>query len=152
MATSRLAEAKAAAEQAKSAAEAADANTQSKQEQYAEATAARDAAKAAYDVALQELRAVEQAARNASALLVKYSETAMAAEAKLDGKQLAAAEANRKVGPSTVTLLNAAREMHSSSCPLGVAAVALFFGVCGAVHIHLLLVILTHTHYTHAGG
>lgn len=60
--------------------------------------AARDAAKAAYDLATQELAAVEQAAQNASVLLVRYSNTAMSAESKMDKKQLEVAEANRKVG------------------------------------------------------
>lgn len=86
-----------AATQAKSAAEAADANTHSKQSLFEEAIAARDAAKAAYDVAQQELRTVEQAAQNASSLLVRISAAAMAAEAKMDKQQQAASEANRQV-------------------------------------------------------
>jgi hypothetical protein len=87
-----------AAAEAKAAADAADAHTQSKQRMYEEAVAARDAAKAAYDVAQQELRAVERAAHNASALLVSISGKAMAAEAKMDKKHLKVAEANRQVG------------------------------------------------------
>lgn len=92
-----LQKAQAAAAAAKEAAAAAEATTQTKQALLQEATAARDAAKVAFDMAQQELRAVEQAVRNASALLVKFSSTAMAAEAKLDQKQLLALEADRKV-------------------------------------------------------
>jgi hypothetical protein len=87
-----------AAAEAKAAADAADAHAQSKQRMFEGAIAARDAARAAYDVAQQELRAVEQAAHNASALLVKISGKAMAAEATMDKKHMKVAEANRKVG------------------------------------------------------
>lgn len=94
----KLVEAQLTASEAKAAVDAADAQTQSRQSLYDQAVSARDAAKAAYDVAQQELRLVEQAAQNASAVLVKISETAMAAQAKMDRTQLAAVEGNRKVG------------------------------------------------------
>lgn len=96
-AKARLLEAQVAAEEAKAAAQTADNYTQSKQSLYNEALSARNAAKAAYDVAQQELRLVEQAAQNASALLVRIAGTALWAGEKLDRRQLLAADASRKV-------------------------------------------------------
>lgn len=104
-ATARLLEAQVTAEEAKAAAQAADAYTQSKQTLYDEALSARNAAKAAYEVAQQELRLVQQAAQNASALLVKISGTAMSAGAKLDKRLVLAADANRKVRMQSVPAL-----------------------------------------------
>lgn len=96
-ANTQLVEAQVTAAEAQAAVQAADAHTQSKQSLYDHAVAARDAAKAAYDVAQQDLRLVEQAAQNASAALVKISETAMAAQGKMDSTQAKAADGSRKV-------------------------------------------------------
>jgi hypothetical protein len=111
----KLKEAQLTVTQAKAAVDTADAHTQSKQSLYNQAVLARDAARAAYDVAQQELRLVQQAAQDASAALVKISETAMAAQSKMDRTQMAAAERNRKVG-EVVLLLDSAR--LSSQCML----------------------------------
>jgi hypothetical protein len=106
-ATARLLEAQLTAEEAKAAAQAADAYTQSKQTLYDQALSARNTAKAAYEVAQQELQLVEQAAQHASALLVNISGKAMSAGTKLDKRLLLAADANRKVCMRGVTGSNA---------------------------------------------
>lgn len=97
-ASSKLLSAELAALDTKAAADAADTVTQSKQDLFKEASAARDAAKAAYDFAHQELQVVEQAAQNASAAMVGFSSTVLEAEAKVDKKQTAAFEAHQRVG------------------------------------------------------
>lgn len=109
----KLIEAQLTVTQAKAAVDTADAHTQSKQSLYNQALSARDAARAAYDVAQQELRLVQQAAQDASAALVKISETAMAAQSKMDWTQMAAAERNRKVG-KVVLLLDTCKNEHGS--------------------------------------
>lgn len=109
----KLIEAQLTVTQAKAAVDTADAHTQSKQSLYDQALSARDAARAAYDVAQQELRLVQQAAQDASAALVKISETAMAAQSKMDRTQMAAAERNRKVG-KVVVLLDTCRNEHGA--------------------------------------
>lgn len=109
----KLIEAQLTVTQAKAAVDTADAHTQSKQSLYDQALSARDAARAAYDVAQQELRLVQQAAQDAAAALVKISETAMAAQSKMDRTQMAAAERNRKVG-KVVLLLDTCKNEHGS--------------------------------------
>jgi hypothetical protein len=58
---------------------------------------AKAAAKAAYELAQQELQSVQQAASIASSHLLNVSKSALAAGQKMDRAKLAAAEAAQKV-------------------------------------------------------